>query len=125
MRFAPTPSEGLLWSAIRGKRLGVQFRRQAPIGRFIVDFVAEEARLVVEVDGGYHAQRARSDARRDAALRRAGYRVVRVSAELVIADLEAAVRVVAGGRMTLIRGMLCYAQDTRHHHNEHFLASAT
>ena len=48
---------------------------------FIVDFLALSARLVVEVDGGYHAQRGRADARRDEKLRRAGYRVLRVRAE--------------------------------------------
>jgi very-short-patch-repair endonuclease len=72
MRFEPTASEAALWRALSGKRLGVAFRRQVPIGRYIVDFLAPSARLVVEVDGGYHARRATADARRDAALRRAG-----------------------------------------------------
>jgi very-short-patch-repair endonuclease len=84
-----TPSEQLLWAAIRANRLGVQFRRQVVIGRFIVDFLAPALRLVVEVDGGYHARREHADARRDAKLRRRGYRVVRVDAELVGKDLAA------------------------------------
>jgi very-short-patch-repair endonuclease len=66
------------------------------LGRFIVDLLAAEVRLVVEVDGGYHAQRARADARRDRALGRAGYRVLRLEAELVMGDLDAAVARVAG-----------------------------
>jgi very-short-patch-repair endonuclease len=96
MRHAPTASEERLFEALRGGRLGVAFRRQVPVlGRFIVDLLAAEVRLVVEVDGGYHAQRARADARRDRALGRAGYRVLRVEAELVMGDLEAAVARVA------------------------------
>ena len=91
MRFQPTPSEQALWSALRGKRLlGVAFRRQAPIGRFVVDFLAPSRRVVVEVDGGYHAGRVAADARRDAWLRRAGYRVVRLEAELVLSNLPGA-----------------------------------
>jgi very-short-patch-repair endonuclease len=91
MRSALTPSEERLWRALRGSQLGVAFRRQVPIGSYIADFASPKARLVVEVDGGYHAGRERADARRDEALRRAGYRVVRVSAELVHRDLPAAV----------------------------------
>jgi very-short-patch-repair endonuclease len=94
MRVAPTWSEHLLWQALRGKRLGVAFRRQVPIGRYIVDFLAPSVRLIVEVDGGYHARRATADARRDEALRRAGYRVLRVQDELVRRNLPGAVRLV-------------------------------
>ena len=58
MRAVPTCSEQLLWSALRGRRLGVGFRCQVPIGgRFIADLLAPAARLVVEVDGGYHERR--------------------------------------------------------------------
>ena len=91
MRFAPTSSEARLWGAIRGGQLGIAFRRQVPIAGYIADFASLAARLVVEVDGGYHAARSRADCRRDEALRRAGYRVIRVSAELVHRDLSAAV----------------------------------
>jgi very-short-patch-repair endonuclease len=91
MRFAATPSEARLWEAIRGRRMGVGFRRQVPIaGKYIADFVAAEARLVVEVDGGYHGKRGTADARRDEALRRAGWRVLRIPAELVLRELPAA-----------------------------------
>ena len=96
MRFAPTASEERLWSAIRGRQLGVQFRRQVPIGRYIVDFLAPEARLVVEVDGGYHERRAGADARRERALRRAGYRVLRIESEVVNGELPAAVARIRG-----------------------------
>jgi very-short-patch-repair endonuclease len=69
----------------------VAFRRQVVIGRFIVDFAAPAVRLVVEVDGGYHAGRVRADARRDRELQRLGWRAVRLAAELVERDIEAAV----------------------------------
>jgi very-short-patch-repair endonuclease len=80
MRAAPTSTEALLWEQLRGSKLGVGFRRQVVIGPYIVDFCAPSARLVVEVDGGYHAARARQDARRDRWLEREGWRVLRVDA---------------------------------------------
>ncbi|MBL9028803.1 MAG: DUF559 domain-containing protein [Myxococcales bacterium] len=83
MRSAPTTTEALLWQALSGSQLGVGFRRQLVIGTFIVDFAAPAARLVVEVDGGYHLERARADARRDRELGRLGWRVLRLPAELV------------------------------------------
>ena len=91
MRHQPTPSEERLWRALPGGKLGVSFRRQAPIGKYIGDFVASEVRLVVEVDGPYHDHRRAADQRRERALRRLGYRVVRVSAEEVMTDLDAVV----------------------------------
>jgi very-short-patch-repair endonuclease len=87
MRSAPTSSERLLWEALRGKQLGVAFRRQLVIGPFIVDLVAPAVKLVVEVDGGYHTRRVGLDARRDAKLSRIGYRVLHVPAELVLREL--------------------------------------
>jgi very-short-patch-repair endonuclease len=83
-RRAMTPSELRLWSALKARQLGVQFRREVPLaGRYIVDFCAPSVRLVVEVDGACHALRSRADARRDAELRRIGYRVLRVEAARV------------------------------------------
>jgi very-short-patch-repair endonuclease len=90
MRQAPTDSEARLWSALRSSQLGVAFRRQVPLLGFIADFYAPSVRLVVEVDGGYHARRVSADARRDRKLACAGYRVVRLQAELVMRDLPAA-----------------------------------
>ena len=94
-RVAPTASEARLWSALSAGKLSVAFRRQVVLGNgFIVDFVAPRVRLVVEVDGSYHAQRAAADARRDSKLRRLGYRVLRIPAALVINDLRAALELV-------------------------------
>ena len=95
MRFNPTVSESRLFAAIRGRRLGVAFRRQVPLGRYVVDFAAREAGLIVEVDGPFHAARAKADARRDESLRRLGYRVLRLEAELVMRDLPGAVARIA------------------------------
>jgi very-short-patch-repair endonuclease len=91
MRQAPTESEARLWRALRSSQLGVAFRRQVPLLGFIADFYAPSVRLVVEVDGGYHVRRVTADARRDRELIRAGYRVVRLQAAVVLRDLPTAV----------------------------------
>ena len=94
MRHQPTVTKALLWQVLRGSRLGVGFRRQVIIGEHIVDFCAPSVRLVVEVDGGYHAGRAQADARRDRRLGELGYRVVRLPAEVVAHDIEQAIAIV-------------------------------
>jgi len=97
MRKAPTRSEALLWAQLRGNKLGVHFRRQHPLGPFVVDFFASRAKLVVEVDGAVHdSPEARErDAWRQAELERGyGVRFVRVRAELVERDVRAAVAIV-------------------------------
>jgi very-short-patch-repair endonuclease len=87
MRECPTRSEEALWRALSGSQLGVAFRRQVPIGRFIADFVAPSVRLVIEVDGKIHMLRRSADARKERSLRRAGYRLIRVDAEQVLREL--------------------------------------
>jgi len=85
MRHAPTRSEAPLWRLLAAGKLGVAFRRQVPLaGRYIADFVASSARLIVEVDGASHRSRAKSDARRDRVLARLGYRVLRLDAGVVL-----------------------------------------
>jgi len=94
-RSCLTDSEARLWSALKARQLGVQFRAEVPLaGGFIVDFFASSVGLVVEVDGGYHARRRAADASRDRKLRRLGYRVIRLDAELVLRDLSAAVALI-------------------------------
>lgn len=81
-RRASTNAEAALWELLRGRRLeGAKFRRHAPLGPLIVDFVCFEARLVVEVDGGYHTTEvaAGNDQARDALLSLAGFEVLRLS----------------------------------------------
>ena len=78
MRREDTDAEARLWNVLRARRLGGwQWRRQVPRGPFIVDFLCIEASLVVELDGGVHAQQAAYDARRDACLRAKGLTVLR------------------------------------------------
>ena len=87
MRSAPTPSEAALWALIGRRQLGVVFRRQVVLaGRFIVDFCAPSVGLVVEVDGGCHSLRRGADARRDEKLRRLGFRVLRIKADVVLKE---------------------------------------
>ncbi|MBC8314975.1 MAG: endonuclease domain-containing protein [Bacteroidales bacterium] len=74
-----TPAEKKLWQRIRGMRLGMKFRRQHPINRFIADFYCHEARLVVEIDGGYHdeEEQQKYDAGRTKELEEFDIRVIR------------------------------------------------
>ncbi|MFC4726900.1 endonuclease domain-containing protein [Coralloluteibacterium thermophilus] len=77
LRSGMTDAERHLWCRLRRRQLdGHHFRRQHPIGDYIVDFACIERRLVVEVDGGQHAASA-ADAVRDRYLRQAGFRVLR------------------------------------------------
>jgi very-short-patch-repair endonuclease len=85
MRSHLNPAEAALWALLQRRQLGVVFRRQVVVlGRYIADFLAPSAKLIVKVDGGYHCRRGIADARRDEALRRAGYRVLRLDAESVL-----------------------------------------
>jgi very-short-patch-repair endonuclease len=84
MRKEPTPAEEILWEAVRGHRLGVRFRRQHAIDRFIVDFACLPAKLIVEVDGEIHDQQAPKDRERDAVLTGMGYLVRRYQNQMVL-----------------------------------------
>lgn len=75
LRRESTDAERLLWFHLRDRRLGVKFRRQQPVGPFIVDFLSLEAMLIVELDGSQHDDDI--DAARTRFLERRGYRVLR------------------------------------------------
>ena len=103
MRVTPTTSEEAPFHALRGRRVGVSFRRQVPLlGRFIVDLLAPKVKLVVEIDGLYHGARDRLDERRDWALVSAGYHVLRLDVADVMADVEAVVARI-GAEVALLR----------------------
>jgi len=92
LRADATEAEIRLWSKLRRKQLaGFRFRRQQPMGRFIVDFFCPEAQLIVEVDGGQHADE--SPARADW-LKRRGYRVLRFWNNEVLANTEGVVETI-------------------------------
>jgi len=92
MRRCATPAEELLWHRLRRDQLGVRFRRQTVIGRFIVDFYCPARALVVEVDGPVHDERGDFDAERERMLAARGVSVVRVRNEEVFENLDAVVR---------------------------------
>lgn len=77
LRRDSTDAERALWRRLRGNALGVKFRRQHPFEGYVLDFVCLEASLVVELDGGQHAQCTSADASRTARLEAAGFRVLR------------------------------------------------
>jgi adenine-specific DNA-methyltransferase len=78
LRQQPTDAETRLWSRLRRKQLdGLRFRRQAPLGPYVVDFFCPDAKLIIEVDGGQHAGRQAYDTRRTTWLEERGYRVLR------------------------------------------------
>jgi len=80
-----------LWQQLRGSRRGVRFRRQHPIGPYVVDFYCAKASLVIEVDGMAHdvADRPARDALRDAFLTDNGYRLVHIAAARILTDAQA------------------------------------
>ncbi len=85
-----SPPEVLLWQQLRGGRTGAKFRRQHPVGPYVVDFFSREARLVIEIDGEAHDRAARParDEVRLRFLREQGLRVVRISARRVLTDAD-------------------------------------
>jgi very-short-patch-repair endonuclease len=80
MRRAPTAAEEKLWGALRGNQVaGLKFRRQHPVGRFVLDFYCPACKLVVEVDGDVHDEQQERDAARTRVLEAYGYCVLRFS----------------------------------------------
>jgi very-short-patch-repair endonuclease len=96
LRGRATPAERVLWSLLRRHALGSKFRRQHPLGPFIVDFFCFDAGLVVEVDGAVHdtpCARER-DAERDVFLQNCGLRIVRVRNEQVLQSPDLALAII-------------------------------
>ena len=99
MRSEMTDAERVLWSQLRAHRLnGLSFRRQVPVGSFIVDFVCHERRLIIELDGGQHAsdREARHDQMRQAWLNTKGYRVLRFWNSDVLRHRESVLETIIG-----------------------------
>jgi very-short-patch-repair endonuclease len=83
--------EVLLWRELRGKPLGLKFRRQFPVLGYVGDFACVEIRLLIEIDGIAHdmGDNPQHDEQRDAILMNQGWRVLRIAAKDVLADVKA------------------------------------
>ena len=97
LRSGSTDAERILWSWIRAKRLeGLKFRRQHPMGRYIVDFACLERKIVIELDGGQHAELERKeyDRERDNWLKKEGYRILRFWDNEVLTNINGVLEVI-------------------------------
>lgn len=89
LQKSSTDAEAKLWHHLRDRQLaGFKFRRQLPLGPYVVDFVCLQAKLIVEVDGGQHAVQRQADESRTAFLREQGFRVMRYWNNEVLAEIE-------------------------------------
>ncbi|MEO3430819.1 DUF559 domain-containing protein [Pelagibius sp. CAU 1746] len=95
LRGNMTEAEQRLWSVLRRRQLdGLRFRRQVPLGRFIVDFACYEARIVAELDGGQHTESEVEDAARNQWLEDRGFRVLRFWNDEIFENLEGVLEVI-------------------------------
>ena len=96
LRRDRSDAEALLWRRLRGRQLaGAKFRRQQPIGPYFADFCCVEARLIIELDGGQHAEQADRDAHQTAYLVDQGFRVMRFWNHDVLASTSAVLAAIA------------------------------
>ena len=94
LRRDSTDTERRLWAVLRDRRLaGYRFRRQHPIANFIVDFACTKHRLIIEADGGQHADN-EADQRRTAALQSEGWRIIRFWNNDVLSNTEGVIEVI-------------------------------
>jgi len=105
LRKSQSDAEHRFWLHVRNRRLaGYKFRRQRPVGPYVVDFICESARVIVELDGGQHADQRRYDDNRDRYLRDRGYSVLRFWNNDVLQNmdgvLEAALRKLSDRALT-------------------------
>ena len=95
LRKWPTNVEAILWNRLRARQIeGVKFRRQQPIENFIVDFISFEKRIVVELDGGQHAENRDKDIERDRFFAENGFEVLRFWNNDVLENLEGVLEVI-------------------------------
>ena len=95
-RKHPTEAESILWDYLKRSGVGAPFRRQHIIGNYIADFVCLPARLVIEIDGGYHQlpQQEVNDEVRTKWLNEQGFNVIRFTNEEVIANIESVLQTI-------------------------------
>ena len=94
LRSEMSPVQAKLWAVLRGGRIGVKFQREVVLAPYIADFAARSKRLVVEVDGGSHAESAAYDAVRTASFEARGWRVIRFTNHEVLTNLEGVTRAI-------------------------------
>ncbi len=95
LRKNSTEAEKFLWKYLKSRQMeGLKFRRQEPIKACIVDFICFENRLVIEVDGGGHAERIEQDRNRDMWLKDEGFRVLRFWNKDVLENIEGVIEVI-------------------------------
>ncbi|MFO7306807.1 MAG: endonuclease domain-containing protein [Gammaproteobacteria bacterium] len=122
MRRHPSDAERRLWYYLRRKQLqGFRFRRQVPIGPYIVDFYCIEARLAIEIDGSQHVRRREYDHGRDSYLLRRGVRVLRFWNNEVLQNLAGVVEVI--GRELQLPPP-CPSPASRGRDSRHFIRKA-
>ncbi len=91
VRIGMIDAERRLWSRIRHEQLGVKFRRQHPIGTYVLDFACLAPKLAIEIDGSQHVDQLTNDERRTAWLRSHGFAVPRVWTNEVLSETDAVV----------------------------------
>ena len=95
LRKEPTDAERALWLQIKDRRLeGEKFRRQVPIGPFIVDFLCLDRRLAIEVDGGQHSENRDKDLARTRLIEQQGFRVIRFWNDEVLKTMTGVLEVI-------------------------------
>jgi very-short-patch-repair endonuclease len=94
LRKESTLAEQKLWSRIRNDQLGVSFRRQHAIGKYIPDFCAPKAKLIIELDGSQHLIQKEYDTERTKYLESLGYKVLRFWNHDVMKDIEGVIRAI-------------------------------
>jgi very-short-patch-repair endonuclease len=96
MRSAPTEAERKLWWHLRHRLplSATHFRRQVRLGRFIVDFASHQLKIVIEIDGGQHAEQLERDAKRTEFLKAEGYRVLRFWNNEVLRNIDGVLEVI-------------------------------
>ena len=94
MRYNPTPAEAKLWNLLSNNQLGVKFRRQHPIAKYIVDFYCIEKALVIEVDGNIHDLFQEHDEYREGILASLGCCILRFTNEQVLNEPHSLVKII-------------------------------
>ena len=97
-RLKMTQAETILWEVVKNRKLGIKFRRQHPIGKFIADFYCHKVKLVIELDGEYHddIDQKNYDLERTKEFERLGLNIIRFTNDMVINKLEAVLDGISG-----------------------------